>query len=75
MRSLDGYDNVAVFFNDSGKVVPYEHEYKRPTPGQRQAKVRSPEVIVSLTLVCVADFRPVDSSRERKENENRQGEL
>lgn len=38
MRSLDGYDNVAVFFNDSGKVVPYEHEYKRPTPGQRQAK-------------------------------------
>ena len=53
---MDGYDNVAVFFNDSGKVVPYEHEYKRPTPGQRQAKVRSPEVIVSLTLVCVANF-------------------
>jgi hypothetical protein len=33
VRSLDGYDNVAVFFNDSGKVIPYEHEYKRPTPG------------------------------------------
>jgi len=25
--SLDGFDNVAVFFDDSGKLMPYELEF------------------------------------------------
>ena len=47
VRSVDSYDNVAVFFNDSGKCVPYEHEYKRTVPGQRPTKV----IILSLVNV------------------------
>ena len=33
VKSVDGYDNVAVFFHESGKCVPYEHEFKKPVPG------------------------------------------
>jgi hypothetical protein len=25
VAALDGFDNVSVFFNDTGKLLPYEH--------------------------------------------------
>lgn len=27
VAALDGFDNVSVFFNDTGKILPYEHQY------------------------------------------------
>jgi hypothetical protein len=25
VAALDSFDNIAVFFNDNGKLLPYEH--------------------------------------------------
>lgn len=39
VKSVDSYDNVAVFFHESGKCIPYEHEFKKTVPGQRPPAV------------------------------------
>lgn len=36
VKSVDGFDNVAIFYFDSGRVVPYEHiKRQNQQKGQR----------------------------------------
>lgn len=43
--SLDGFDNVAVFFDESGKLMPYELQF---TPNKNKSQKAPPPQLESL---------------------------
>jgi len=56
VKSVDGFDNVAVFYYDSGRVVPYEHI-------KRQNQQRGQRVITFPNPNLLAMFRTSGFSR------------
>lgn len=47
--SLDGFDNVAVFFDESGKLMPYELQFvSNKNKGQKSLPVSKHQKLISL---------------------------
>lgn len=53
VSALDAYDNVAVFFNDNGRLLPYEQDYNTIQGSKTAQPVNS---TLSLMYFCQPRF-------------------
>lgn len=56
VASVDGFDNVAVFFSETGRVMPYEHSFMGGAQGNKPSKVSGKPELRPLLLAALLRF-------------------